>query len=687
MSVVFNGIIIDGISYTLLDDLTARVDYDNRFGTLSTVTIPNTVVYLTNTYNIVSIVDGAFSGNQNIITVIIGNNVTTIGQYCFEHCYSLTSVTIPNSVTYISAHSFQACYALVTVNIDKENSLLTYIGDLAFIRCAFTTIILPDNLITIGASAFDSCYYLVSVYFSNSITSIGIYCFSSCVSLIHAYNFENTQLIVISNSLFENCSQLTNITLPNSTTTIQDSAFARSGLTTITISQYITNISPSAFMAVNISYINVDSNNNIYSSLDGVLFNKDQTSLLIYPYGITNPSYTIPNQVTSIGISAFLGCSNLYTVTLTNNITEIKDYAFYACTNLSSINLPNSITRIGTWAFFYNTAITTLTIPASVINIAESAFQQCYALTSVTFEENSKLSAIETRIFCACDSLQTINIPKGITSIGVNAFQNCSLRTITIPSSVTAIYPYAFTGCNYLTSIYFEHQTALPTIGSGAFGNPDGTPNPNSIAYYSKSIPDSVAYNAFISSGFLSSTEPVGSALVNIVCFKEGSKILTNTGYVKIQDLRKGDLVRTVIHGFKPICMIGKREIYHIASKERIKDQLYRCSKSQYSDVWEDLIITGCHSILVDRFKDNTQREKTIEVNGNTYVTDCKYRLPACADDRASVYEIPGNYMVYHLALENTDNYMNYGIYANGLLVESCSKRYLNKLANMTLIE
>jgi hypothetical protein len=76
-----------------------------------------------------------------------------------------------------------------------------------------------------------------------------------------------------------------------------------------------------------------------------------------------------------------------------------------------------------------------------------------------------------------------------------------------------------------------------------------------------------------------------------------------------------------------------------------------------------------------------------IVVNGLIYVTDGKYRLPACADPRASVYEIQGTYTIYHLALENDNYYMNYGIYANGLLVETCSKRYLKELANMTLIE
>ena len=173
----------------------------------------------------------------------------------------------------------------------------------------------------------------------------------------------------------------------------------------------------------------------------------------------------------------------------------------------------------------------------------------------------------------------------------------------------------------------------------------------------------------------------------SVPCFKEDSKILTDKGYKLIQDLRKGDLVKTLIHDYKPIDMIGKRDIYHPANKTRIKDQLYKCSSSEYPEVFEPLIITGCHSLLVDGFTSDEQREKVVEVNGDTYVTDKKYRLPACIDEKASVYEIPGSYTIYHLALENENYYSNYGIYANGLLVETCSKRYLKELSNMQLID
>ena len=172
-----------------------------------------------------------------------------------------------------------------------------------------------------------------------------------------------------------------------------------------------------------------------------------------------------------------------------------------------------------------------------------------------------------------------------------------------------------------------------------------------------------------------------------IACFKEDSLILTNKGYCPVQYLRKGDLIKTINHGFLPIDMIGCREINHLAIDQRIKDQLYKCSKEQYPELLEDLILTGCHSILVNEFSSLEERKKVKEMNSGLFRTENVFRLPTCLDNRACVYEIKGKYKVYHLALENVNDYLNYGIYANGLLVESCSKRCLKEYSNMKLIE
>jgi hypothetical protein len=191
--------------------------------------------------------------------------------------------------------------------------------------------------------------------------------------------------------------------------------------------------------------------------------------------------------------------------------------------------------------------------------------------------------------------------------------------------------------------------------------------------------------------GPFETSENIGTYSMTLItlmvpCFKEDTKILTDCGYLPIQYLKKGDLVKTVKHGFQPIWGIGKRDIHHRGSQEREQNQLYVCSQDQYPEIFEDLVITGCHSILVPYFKDEAQWLETEKVLGKFYTTDDYKRLPACVDERAKVYDKPGNYTVYHIALEHPDYYRNYGIYANGLLVETCSKRYLSECSGMELL-
>jgi len=171
------------------------------------------------------------------------------------------------------------------------------------------------------------------------------------------------------------------------------------------------------------------------------------------------------------------------------------------------------------------------------------------------------------------------------------------------------------------------------------------------------------------------------------ICFKEGTKILTNNGYKPIEELKKGDLVKTLSSGYKKLDMIGYKKIWNPASDERIKDQLYVYKKNKMEEVFEDLVLTGCHSVLIDRFETSEKREKVRSLLGGIFITEKKARLPACLDERAEIYKSEGFHTIYHVALENEDYYNNYGIYANGLLAESCSQRYLKELSGMILIE
>jgi hypothetical protein len=174
---------------------------------------------------------------------------------------------------------------------------------------------------------------------------------------------------------------------------------------------------------------------------------------------------------------------------------------------------------------------------------------------------------------------------------------------------------------------------------------------------------------------------------LNIICFKENTKILTNHGYKPVEELRKGYLVKTLRHGFVPIIGIGKKDIYHDNSPLRTKNKLYKCDVNKYPELIEDLVITGCHCILVDNFISDEQKNETLKLNGDIYLTDFKYRLPACIDKNTSIFEKSGNYTVYHITLDNKDKYMNYGIYANGLLVESCSEWSLKEYSSLSIID
>jgi hypothetical protein len=160
--------------------------------------------------------------------------------------------------------------------------------------------------------------------------------------------------------------------------------------------------------------------------------------------------------------------------------------------------------------------------------------------------------------------------------------------------------------------------------------------------------------------------------------------ILTSEGYKAVEDLRKGMLVKTHNDGYRAIDAIGKRTINHVATKTpRIKDQLYQYPP--LAESFEPLVITGGHSVLVESFASEEEAANT-QIMGRIYKTSGLFRLLACVDERAAVFEPAGDYTVYHFALENEDPEGAYGIYANGVLVESCSNRYLLEESNLEIL-
>ena len=193
------------------------------------------------------------------------------------------------------------------------------------------------------------------------------------------------------------------------------------------------------------TYITVSEWNAIYLDIEGVLFNKNKTTIVSYPGGKSN-EYVIPDCVTSISDSAFNGCSSLISIIIPDGVTSIGNSVFYGCSSLASIIIPDGVTSIGDSAFNGCSKLASIIIPDGVTSISDSAFS-------------------------GCSSLASIIIPDGVTSIGSEAFRGCSkLTSITIPDGVKVIRSSAFYKCSSLTSI-ISKPSKSPSIVSNTFGS------------------------------------------------------------------------------------------------------------------------------------------------------------------------------------------------------------------------
>ncbi len=315
----------------------------------------------------------------------------------------------------------------------------------------------------IGDYAFEYCYSLTSLVLPNSLTDIGDFAFSTCTSLT---NFTiPTSVTSIGNDAFWQCFSLTSVAIPNGVTRIGDGAFlACRSLTNAMIGNNVTNIGSRTFFGcTSLSVITVDTLNPAYSTLDGVLFDKRQTTLLQYPGGRTG-TYTVPNPVASIAVYAFAGCDRLTSVTIPNGLTNIGDHALQYCSGLTSVTMGSSVTTIGQGTFEGCTSLTGVTIPNSVTSIGVYAFLDCASLTAITVDSlNPAYSTLDGVLF---DKRQTVllqhpggktgsyTVPNSVTSIWLYAFAYCDgLTRVSIPNSVTTIAMYAFLNCTNLTAI------------------------------------------------------------------------------------------------------------------------------------------------------------------------------------------------------------------------------------------
>lgn len=335
----------------------------------------------------------AFRDCETLESVILPNSITDIGLNSFYGCVNLKNINIPNSVITIGGRAFSWCWNLKSINIPDG---VIYIFDYAFSNSGLTDITIPDSVIFIGANAF-SYSELANITIPKNVTTIGDGAFSGCRNLnainVNSgnkkyssddgilYSKDTKTLIVypksregsviikegvtdIYNGAFNYCQKLESITIPDSVT-------------------YIGNIVFSSCRTL--KTINVSPGNTNYSSKDGMLFNKDFSTLIVCPNGKIG-AVDIPAEVKRIQSAAFTLCIGLTDITIPEGVTVIEWNTFSSCTGLVSITIPDSVTSIGNGAFWRCTDLTKITIPENVTSIEDNAFLVCDSLASVTFK-------------------------------------------------------------------------------------------------------------------------------------------------------------------------------------------------------------------------------------------------------------------------------------------------------------
>ena len=503
----------------------------NECKSLTALTIPDSVT---------TIADRAFFSCDNLTSVTIGNGVTSIGTEAFSRCHSLTSITIPNSVTTIGEFAF--CHSEKLTDITISDSV-TNIGKYAFADTGYyddtanwqndvlyigNHLITADDVIgaymvkagtkTLADSAFNHCKGLSAVTIPDSVTTIGKEAFTNCsgMTTITIGNGVTT----IQDAAFSGCSDLTSVSMGNSVKCIGAQAFYKcTVLTSIAIPKSVTSIGEDVFCScTSLTSITVDENNAAYSVQDGVLFNKEKTTLLCYPLGKTNIAYTVPNTVTRIERSAFRDCAALTSITIPDSVTSIGAQAFYDTgyykdsanwdnealyignylidtkmtadtytirpgtkvladnafawrSELTSVNIPDSVTSIGNETFS-NCGLTSITIPKNVTSIGDRVFLNCGHLPSITVEEHNRVYSVQDGVLfnkekttLLCYPAGKINamytVPNNVTNIGAYAFYSCNnLLTITFGNTVTAIGQGAFSYCNSLSGVQYVGSEA-----------------------------------------------------------------------------------------------------------------------------------------------------------------------------------------------------------------------------------
>ncbi len=304
---------------------------------------------------------------------VIPDSVTNIGVYAFYDSTNLTSVALSTNVIGIDDYAFYYCPGLTAITVNSNNPSYSSVAGVLFDKSQDTLIQYP-----VGNAA-------TSYVIPQSVMNIGMEAFFGSPNLTNVTL--GTNVVIVGNAAFESCTALAGITLPDSVTVIGGDAFAEcAGLTSLTLGTGVTNILSQAFLACpNLTTIVVAPGNPAFSGVGGILFNKNQTALVLYPAASGGLSYAVPDSVTNVWEDAFMDAYNLASITLGTNLQSIGDSAFQDCYSLTSITLPNSVTNLGYSAFYSCFSLTNVVIGSGLTSIGFQAFSYCVNLTGVYF--------------------------------------------------------------------------------------------------------------------------------------------------------------------------------------------------------------------------------------------------------------------------------------------------------------
>jgi len=380
--------------------------------------------------------------------------VKTIGDWFSPYNKRIKRITIPEGYTSIGEQAFEGCMLLKEINFPES---LTSIGERAFKNCILLTEIkLPKSLTSVGENAFSSCFMLKKIKLPEGLTSIWKYAFHNCPGLTDIKLPES--LTSIGLGAFSYCKGLKDIKLPENLTSIDSCAFSDcTGLTNIKIPKSLTSISSDVFEGcTELAEINVDENNPVFCSVDGVMFDKAMTTLICFPEG-KKGKYSVPDGIISIGRGAFFHKCKLTGISFTQSFL-FNSYGFHGehLTDFTVNELNPKYCSVDGVLFNKdksklisypeNKDRTDYTVPDGVIIIDTIAFLRCKHLINIVLPVSLKI--IQDNAFLGCKELKIITLPMNLQYIGQGAFEFCpNLETITLSRKTKIVYE-AFKGFN-----------------------------------------------------------------------------------------------------------------------------------------------------------------------------------------------------------------------------------------------